>query len=108
MGQPPKYSIAIRNGTTQPIDKVDVSFGKFSSGGGYLRPGISTTYELVPYPIPEKATVSWQSQDGRSHEKAVEVLDRLPKNFSAGDIIFTILGGDEVTVTNKPFLKLPK
>ena len=108
MGGPLKYSIAIKNGTVQPVDKTDVRFAKFSSGGGCLCPGIKKTYELVPYPIPEKATVFWQSADGKSYEKVVDVLKNLPKGFNEGDIIFTILEDEKVIVTNNPYLKLPK
>jgi hypothetical protein len=103
-----EYSIAVKNGTSAPILEVDVRFDKFSSGGGYLRPGVSKTYELVPFPIPEKATVYWKSKDGKSHEKTVEVMSAIPKGFNAGDISFTIFEDEKVTVTTKPFLKLPK
>jgi hypothetical protein len=85
-----------------------VRFGRFSSGGGYLRPGVSKTYELVPYAIPESAAVLWQDQSGASHQKTVTVLEKLPKDFSNGDIIFTILEDDQVAVTTKPYLRLPK
>src|SRR5881394_2509418 len=101
ISQVPRYSIAVRNGTSHPISEADVRFGRFSSGGGYLRPGSSATYELVPYAFPESTTVVWQDQEGAAHQKSVTVLEKLPKNFSNADIVFTILDNDQVAVTTK-------
>ena len=108
MSQTPTYSVVLINGTSNTIDDAHVRFGQFESVGGYLRPGIKSTHRFVPLPPPEKALVVWKSQDGVSHEKTVEVLKTLPKDFNDEDIIFTILEDDNVTVTNKPTFKLPK
>ena len=57
---------------------------------------MSSCHFLSPNKPPK---VLWKSQDGESHEKLVEVQKALPKDFSDGDIIFTILEGDKVEVT---------
>jgi hypothetical protein len=108
MAQIPKYSVVVTNGTTNLLTYAMVKYGDFESLGGSFPPGRKKVDELVPFPIPKQATVLWKSQDGESHEKLVEVQKALPKDFSDGDIIFTILEGDKVEVTYKPFFKLPK
>ena len=108
VAQIPKYSVVVTNGTTNRLTSATVKYGEFESLGGGYAPGQKKVDALVPFPIPEQATVLWKSQSGESHEKLVKVQKVLPQNFSDGDIIFTILEGDKVEVTYKPFFKLPK
>jgi hypothetical protein len=50
----------------------------------------------VPYPIPEQATVTWQTEDGVNYSKTIAVRSVLPRGFNKGDLIFVILDGGEV------------
>lgn len=104
----PKYSVILTNGTTNYLANAKVKYGNFESLGGRFEPKQKKVDELVPFPIPKQATVLWETKDGASHKKSVEVFKVLPKDFKDGDIIFTILEDDKVTVTNMPFLKLPR
>ena len=108
MAKPPQYALTLKNGTTNAIKDAGIRFEAYRFDWGNFSPGRSKSDRMVPNPIPLNATVFWKSDDGKPHEKVVEVLKSLPKDFSEGDIILTILGDDSVTVTNKPFLKLSK
>ena len=71
------------------------------------QPNIGKHDEMLHYPIPEIAMVTWQTNDGIKHTKEVAVARALPKNFS-GELIFSIQANGEVTVTHEPFFQMPR
>jgi hypothetical protein len=95
------YDIVIRNIGTKIITNADVTYGGFHSGGGIVSPGYGATYQNPDYTIPEKATIEWRTEDGKLHQKEVEVKRHVPRNFR-GDIQFEIDDNNEVKVKFVP------
>ncbi|MDD4870756.1 MAG: hypothetical protein PHR77_09370 [Kiritimatiellae bacterium] len=91
------YNVVIKNVGKRTINDATVIYGEFSSGGGIIISGSEAGYGHPEYPIPEKATVEWRTEDGQMHRKDVEVKKLIPKGFG-GDIQFEIADDNTVTV----------
>jgi hypothetical protein len=96
-GDHPKYGVVVRNLTPNGITRAQVSYGQFRSIPASLQPGRFSRYGLVPEPIPDQATVEWDTSDGLHHKKEVAVKPLLPARFS-GELIFRITEAGEVVV----------
>jgi hypothetical protein len=92
----PRYNVSIMNVSNAVLHDANGTYGSFESGGGILPPGIHKVYCLVPYPIPDVATVEWRAKDAVLHRKEVS-LRRVPKDFR-GEIRFEIDASDNVNV----------
>lgn len=92
----PRYNVSIMNVSNAVLHDANVTYGSFESGGGILPPGIHKVYCLVPFPIPDVATVEWRAQDAVLHRKEVS-LGRVPKDFG-GEVRFEIDAEDNVNV----------
>lgn len=101
-----RWSVVIKNGTTAPVRNAHVLFREFESVGGHLGPGGQKVDVIAPPPIPDKATVVWESEKGEKHRQEVEVLRKLRRKTEV-EVVFTILQDDQVSVTERPFFKLP-
>ena len=99
------YNVVVKNVGRRTIDDATVIYGKFTSGGGILPPGIYAGHGNPDYPIPTVATVEWRTEDGVMHRKDVEVKKLVPKGFR-GDIQFEIADDDTVTVRIIPREKI--
>lgn len=95
------YSVVIRNAGRHQLDRANVTYGEFNSGGGVIIPGSIAGHGHPGYPIPDKATVEWRTEDGQIHQKVVEVRKLIPLGFS-GDIYFDIDDSTNVTVRPVP------
>ncbi|MDD4870754.1 MAG: hypothetical protein PHR77_09360 [Kiritimatiellae bacterium] len=91
------YNVIIKNVGKRTIDDAHVIYGEFRSIGGILPSGIYAGHGHPEYPIPEKATVEWRTEDGQMHRKDVDVKKLIPKRFR-GDIQFEIADDNTVTV----------
>lgn len=101
-----RWSVVIKNGTTAPVRNAHVLFRDFESIGGHFDPGERITDAIAPPPIPDKATVVWESENGEKHRREVEVLKKLTRKNEV-KVTFTILQDNQVSVTEQPFFKLP-
>jgi len=97
----PRYNVAVKNLTSTPLADAYVSFGEFRSLGRPLPPGGHARQGRVPFPIPERAAVTWRTSDGVSHTVEVDVKPIVPKNFT-GDIFFDIHDGEQIVVRVEP------
>jgi hypothetical protein len=97
----PRYNVAVKNRTSEPLTAAYVSFGEFRSLDRPLPLDGHTRQGRVPFPIPDRATVTWRGSDGVSHTKEVEVTPLVPKDFT-GDIFFDIYDGEQVVVRVEP------
>lgn len=95
------YDIVIRNVGTKTITDANVQYDDFRSLGGIVSPGYGKSHQNPNYPIPEKATIEWRTEDGKLHQKEVEVKRHVPRNFR-GDIQFEIDDNNEVKVKIVP------
>jgi len=96
----PDYDVSMKNVGSTRIDAAHVVYGEFRSAGGILIAGGIAGHGHVPYPIPDKATVEWRTQDKTLHRKDVD-LKNIPKDFS-GELRFEIDGENNVTVRPLP------
>ena len=95
------YNVAVKNATSARFQDAVVSFGEFRSLGGSLPPGSHTRQGPIPYPIPDRATVTWRTADGVSHSKEVAVRPTVPTDFR-GSIFFDVVEGGDVRVRLVP------
>ena len=91
----PEYSIGFYNATSTAITDCKLDWKDHGtpqwSGGGIIPPSGFKAAHFERDPIPEKATLSWNSADGRHHSQDFDVAKRVPdvKRFS-GTIWFRI------------------
>jgi hypothetical protein len=95
------YNIVIQNNGTKTITDANVQYDDFQSLGGIVSPGYGKSHHNPDYPIPEKAIVEWRTEDGKLHQKEVDVIRHIPKDFR-GDIQFEIDDNNEVKVKSVP------
>ncbi len=101
-----RWSVVIKNGTTAHVQNAHVLFRDFESVGGHIAQGGRKKDAIAPPPIPDKATVVWESENGGKHRREVEVLKKLTLKNEV-EVVFTILPDNQVSVTEQPFFKLP-
>ena len=84
---PSEYDIILRNVGTNTIKDAHVKYNDFQSIGGWLSPGIQKIHSRPGIPIPEFASVEWQTETGAKFQTNILVKQNLPRNFK-GEIIF--------------------
>jgi len=92
-----EYNVVIKNVGKRSVDHAHVMYGEFRSVGGVLPPDVWSKHMVPEYPIPERATVEWRTEDGELHRREVAVKKLVPKGFR-GDIQFEIHDDNTVTV----------
>lgn len=100
----PRYSIGFANDTDEQFRQVRVEWTENRTSwklpGRILSSGAEATLSDAPDPIPQQATVVWQTADGLEHQVVLKVRQRVPNlTFFAGTIWFKF---DESGVTMIP------
>jgi len=78
------YDIGFRSVGKGNLDEVELRWAAngrdYMAGAGFLSPGGTKTNGLTnhPPPIPEKATLTWKSPDGKHHKEEVAIRALVP------------------------------
>jgi hypothetical protein len=104
----PQYSFVFENASQEVIDNVGCGNDSgFNAAAGYLGIGKSKHDELIPIPIPEEVTLTWQTENGQKHTQRLKIKKSLPPKFT-GEIVLTFTSGQEVTLSHRPYFNLPR
>lgn len=97
------YHLVIKNTGDSKIDEVIVSFDDFNFEFGIISSQKFAKHSSVgeKYPLPEKATIEWQTEGGIVYKKTVEIKNTVPKKFKEITVIISINGEDDVAVSWK-------
>ena len=89
-----KFVFGTRNETGQELQEVDVNL--YPAGRnlcGILSNGQEAWYEDPPWPVPERALVTFEEEDGSCHE--LSMMTGLPKDFRC-ELLFRISKTNQV------------
>lgn len=97
------YHLVIKNTGNSKIDEVKVVFDNFNFEFGIISSHKFAMHSSVgeKYPLPEKATIEWQTSDGLAHKKTVEIKTSIPEKFKEITIIISINGENNVAISWK-------
>ena len=97
------YHMLIKNDCSENVSDVILKYKKANFEFGIIGAKVDAKYSFVgeKHPLPDKATVEWQSKDGKIHKKIIEIKSQVPKSFEEITIILTITPDNEVSVSYK-------
>ena len=84
------YAVIIKNDSGMLLAESTVTYGRFRSVGGFLKPGTAARHAFVQDPIPEFATIQFRAPDGVLHHEQVRMKSHAPVGVRHGNFIFTI------------------
>jgi hypothetical protein len=97
----PEYSVGFYNDTPGELTETRADWRvngiAHHDEAGVLSPGAEKASDEQPRPIPERATVTWRTADGKAHSKDVEVAKLIgdPSSFS-GTVYFKFMADGNV------------
>lgn len=99
------YDLEVRNAGKEQLDDVAVKYDNFDFTFGVVSPNSRKNHGFVgkKHPVPEKATVSWKTPDGKLHAQTVNVKNKLPKSFDDITIMLDIDVTGNVSVSWEQF-----
>src|SRR5690606_4117607 len=99
----PAYGIGVKNATKITFDDVAIEYPTengemYRATFGVLVEGRYNKRSFEPNPIPQRATVSWRTPDGKLHKRDVVVADRVPDIRSFKGTVWFKISAEDVTV----------
>jgi hypothetical protein len=103
------YHVVVKNDGTKELNNVTLSYDKFEHNFGILIPKADKGYTFAGdlHPLPNEATLEWQTSDKKWHKQIVKVKSVILKNYKDIDIYFNIDDNNRVTVTYEDKAKRP-